>query len=208
MFARLTKGEREKVRDQLKIHTLETSDDPLLFLSNSKVRAGIYEMIARSEADITVWDPLRNFGIGDLSNDADMGETLNVIGEITRRGNPQRVHHILHHSGTGKLGIAKAIGFDRSSFGRNSKVVLAWVRSQMNMAPVDPAKNDKIIVASGKCNNAEEFAPFGIGFTPATRTYYRDDVRRVDEHGGWWRRQQQREESEARLARDCRRDRR
>jgi hypothetical protein len=60
-------------------------------------------------------------------------------------------------------------------------VVLAWVRSQMNMAPVDPAKNDKIIVASGKCNNAEEFAPFGIGFTPATRTYYRDDEIDVEE---------------------------
>ena len=64
-----------------------------------------------------------------------MTATLTVIGRITRQGDPQRIPVILHHALTGKSGAARATGFDRGSFGRNSKVLLGWVRSQINVAP-------------------------------------------------------------------------
>jgi hypothetical protein len=53
-----------------------------------------------------------------------------------------------------------ATGFDRSSFGRNSKVLFMWTRAQINIAPVRPDDNSLLIIASGKCSNSAEFQPF------------------------------------------------
>ena len=90
-----------------------------------------------------------------------MTSTLSTIGQLTRRGDPQRIPVIVHHSLTGKSGAVKAFGYDRGSYGRGSKVLLGWTRSQINLAPYGESDNEKIIVASGKCNNAKEFEPFG-----------------------------------------------
>jgi hypothetical protein len=42
---------------------------------------------------------------------------------------------------TGKAGAATTTGFDRGSFGRNSKVLFSWVRAQINVAPYDENDN-------------------------------------------------------------------
>jgi RecA-family ATPase len=111
----------QRVDDAIKIHTLESDDDGFMRLSNDKVVAGIEALIHETKPDIIVFDPLRDFNIGDLNSDADMA----TIGRITRKGNPKRIPLIIHHARTGKAGIAKAIGFDRAGFGRNSKVLMA-----------------------------------------------------------------------------------
>ena len=72
------------------------------------------------------------------------------------------------------MGAARATGFDRSSFGRNSKLLHAWTRGSINIAPQGPNDNNRLVVSCGKCSNGEEFAPFGIRLNRATMTYESD----------------------------------
>src|SRR5688572_9100744 len=80
---------------------------------------------------------------------------------------PLATPHGMSHRGaapclTGRVGAARATGFDRSSFGRNSKLLYAWTRGQINIAPQGPNDNSRLVVSCGKCSNGEEFPPFGI----------------------------------------------
>jgi hypothetical protein len=102
-----------------------------------------------------------------------MTEALREISRITKRGNPKRIPFIVHHAITGKSGIQKATGFDRSSFGRNSKVLFGWARAQINVAPAFPNSNDTIIIASAKCSNSREFEPFAAELDEDTMLYQR-----------------------------------
>ena len=67
---------------------------------------------------------------------------------------------------TGRGGAAKVTGHDRASFARNSKVMHAWTRGQINIAPIDPDDNSRLIVACGKCSNGKEFEKFAIKLNP------------------------------------------
>ena len=125
MMCNLTLIERQRVDQAIKIHTLENDDDGFMHLSNDKVVAGIEALTRETTPDIVVFDPLRDFNIGDLNSDADMAATLSTIGRVTRNGNPKRIPLIIHHARTGKAGIAKVVGWDRSDFGRNSKVLMS-----------------------------------------------------------------------------------
>jgi len=78
---------------------------------------------------------------------------------------------VLHHSLTGKAGAGKATGFDRSSFGRNSKVLQGWTRAQVNIAPGSADNCNVLVIASGKNNNFKEFVPFAIELKESTMTY-------------------------------------
>ena len=71
----------------------------------------------------------------------------------------------------GRAGIMKATGYDRGAFGRNSKVLKGWARAQINVAPATPDNNAQIVIASGKCNNFEEFAPISARLNPGTLLY-------------------------------------
>ena len=144
----------------------------MLDLENSE---RIAEAIGKFDADIVVFDPLRDFGADDLNADRYMTETLREISRITKRGNPKRIPVIIHHAGTGKAGILKATGFDRSSFGRNSKVLFSWARAQINVAPGTSDDNSVIVIASAKCSNAREFEPFAATLDQQNMLYRRDE---------------------------------
>ena len=175
MLSGLTEEERRAVDEGMVIHTLECDTDSFLSLSLPENEERISALIQEINPTGVIYDVLRDFGIGDLNGDADMTATLSATSRITRKGNPQRIPIIVHHALTGKSGAARATGFERGSFGRNSKVLLGWVRAQINVAPYEPDSNEVLIVASGKCNNAEEFQPFAIRLDPDTMTYERDD---------------------------------
>jgi hypothetical protein len=132
MLANLTNPQREMVKGAISWHTLETEEDGIMFLSSERAVDGIRSAIQKKNPGVVVFDPLRDFGIGDLNTDVDMGETLSVISRITREGNPRRIPFISHHALTGKAGMAKAVGFERSGFSRNSKVLTGWTRAQIN----------------------------------------------------------------------------
>jgi hypothetical protein len=182
MMREFSPEEQQTINDAIFIHTLENDDDGYMRLSNAKVVAGIDDLIIQCTPDIVVWDPLRDINIGDINSDADMGETLSEIARITRKGNIKRIPIIIHHALAGKTGTAKAVGWERGDFGRNSKVLMGFVRAQWNLAPAEADLNDKLIFASGKCNNAEEFEPFGIALEPITMTYACDDSIDIE---GW-----------------------
>jgi AAA domain-containing protein len=164
--------EQEAIKNGVFFHTLEADDDGFLMLDLENSER-IADAITKFDADIVVFDPLRDFGFDDLNADKYMTETLREISRITKRGNPRRIPLIIHHAGTGKAGIQKATGFDRSSFGRNSKVLFSWTRAQINIAPGLPDDNSTIVLSSAKCSNAQEFEPFAATLDQETMLYDR-----------------------------------
>jgi hypothetical protein len=175
MLSDLTEAERKLVDEGMVIHTLETAEDSFVSLRLAENEARVSALIQETHPTGVIYDVLRDYGIGDLNADEGMTATLAVIGRITRQGDPQRIPFIVHHALTGKSGAARATGFDRGSFGRNSKILQGWVRSQINVAAHDPDNNETLIIASGKSNNSAEFEPFGIRLNIETMTYHRDD---------------------------------
>jgi hypothetical protein len=160
-----------KFAAHVKFHTVENDTDAFVNLDSPDAVANIQAAIKLHAPDIIVIDPLNDFAIGDLNKDADMKMTLQTLSRICRKGNPKRAIVVLHHALTGKAGASKATGFDRASFGRNSKTLHAWTRAQINLAPVDPDSNDRLIVACGKCSNGKEFQTFAVRLNPDTMIY-------------------------------------
>ena len=181
MFSILSEQEKQLVNDCLVIHTLETGDDSFLHLNIAENQERIVALIDSYPSTGVIFDVLRDFGTDDLNSDHAMQETLATISRLVRKKNPLCIPVIAHHAITGKAGAAKATGFDRGSFGRNSKVLLSWARAQINIAPYQGDDNEVLIIASAKCNNAPEFAPFGVCLDFDTMTYERDDSVDIEE---------------------------
>ena len=153
MLTVFSKDEWQAIIDGVFLHTLEADDDGFLML-DAENSERIAAAIARFEAGIVVFDPLRDFGSDDLNSDRYMTEALREIARIVRRGDPHRSAHVLQHAGTGKAGIQKPPGLiARKFWGRNSKVLFSWARAEINVAPGLPDDNSTIILASGKCSN-------------------------------------------------------
>ena len=174
MLSAFTPAEQEHIKAGIFFHTLEGDDDGFLMLDAENLER-VGNAITENAVDVVVYDPLRDFSLDDLSSDKFMGDTLREITRITKRGNPKRVALVIHHALTGKAGVQKTTGFDRSSFGRNSKVLFAWARAQINVAPAKAEDNSIIIIASGKCNDAPEFEPFAARLNFETMLYEVDD---------------------------------
>lgn len=164
-------GDWAQFAGRVKFHTIETDADAFVNLDSAAAAANIQSVIESHNPDIIVIDPLNDFAIGDPNKDADMKLTLQNLSRICRKGNPKRAIIVLHHALTGKAGAAKATGFDRSSFGRNSKALFAWTRAQINLAPYNEDNNDCLIVACGKLSNGREFKPFAIRLNHGTMIY-------------------------------------
>jgi energy-coupling factor transporter ATP-binding protein EcfA2 len=163
------------VQAQCMVHTLENDSDGMVFLENNENQQAVHAAILTAAADVVVWDSLQNFAIGDLNKDADMFRSLYAISTLTKRGNPQRVPFPIHHALTGRSGAIKALGMDRTSYGRNSKTMHAWTRSQINVAVASPNSYETIIISCGKCSDGKEFEPFAAKFDEDTHIYHRDD---------------------------------
>jgi RecA-family ATPase len=181
----LTEGEIDHIDQHCLFHTLENSDDSFLTLANIENQQRIEDAIAKYKPDLIVWDVLRDFAVDDPNSDKFMQQTLSLIGRLTRKHNPACIALILHHGRTGKAGAASTTGFDRGSFGRNSKVLFSWVRAQINVAPYDENDNDTLIIASGKCNNAEEFRPFAVRLNKKTLSYEVDESITQEDIEAW-----------------------
>jgi AAA domain-containing protein len=174
MLSGFTPEEQESIKGGVFFHTLEEDDDGFLAL-DAENKQRIEDKITKTRADAVVWDPLRDFSLDDLNSDKFMGETLRDILRVTKRGNPKRLPLVVHHAATGKAGAQKTTGWDRSSFGRNSKVLQMMARAVINVGQAQPDNNNVIIIGSGKCNNAPEFAAFAARLNFETMLYARDD---------------------------------
>jgi hypothetical protein len=175
MTAGLTGGEMDKLDAALFIHTIEHDEDAHVCLAHPEGLHRVKEAISTYQPDVVVFDVLRDFSSGDLNSDQFMTEACRAISSVTRTGNAQRIPLVLHHALTGRAGAAKATGFDRGSFGRNSKVLQGWTRAQINLAPYNSDANDVLVVASGKANDCVEFDPFAVRLNPKTMIYEPDE---------------------------------
>lgn len=181
MCSVLSEEEKQLVDEHLLIHTLETGDDSFLHLNVAENQERIARVIEQREWTGVVFDVLRDYSIDDLNADHGMQETLAAISRLVRKKNPACIPGIAHHARTGKAAAASVSGFDRGSFGRNSKVLLSWVRAQINIAPYQGDDNEVLIIASAKCNNAQEFKPFAARLDFKTMMYERDDSIDIEE---------------------------
>ena len=180
MLAAFTPEEQTAITEGVFFHTLETEEDGLLIVTSEANQARIHEAIIASNADIVVVDPLRDFAGDDLNKDTAMTETLRQLRAVVTKGDPRRTLIIVHHAGEGKAAIARATGFDRGAFGRNSKVLKSWARAQFNIAPATPDDNSQILIASGKCNDYEEFPTIAAILNPETLIYEKNEDFDVD----------------------------
>ena len=172
----------ERFTAQVVLHTLEKDDDGFVSLDAPENQVAIQQAIASRNFGVVVIDPLNDFVAGDPNKDSDMKNSLQILSRLCRRGNPNRAIVVLHHSLTGRAGAARATGHDRASFARNSKVLHAWTRGQINLAAVDADSNKRLIVACGKCSNGQEFPAFGIALNPESMIYSCDSTIDIE---GW-----------------------
>ena len=158
------------VEKNLLIHTLETDRDLMLHLSEPQNIRDLESAIRDYNPIGVAFDPLNEVGIGDLSKDVDMMATCDVIGRVSRAGNPERAIIILTHAITGTAGMKKAFGFEAAGFGRNSKVLQMWSRAFINIIP---GKEDYsvLLFSCGKNNNGKMFSPFAVRLNPDTKIY-------------------------------------
>jgi len=172
---RLTDEVIQRVNKSLYIHTIETDEDAFLNLMDPQLYAKIHALIQEVKPDFIVWDPLNSLTDADLNSDMDMRALVSAISRVTRAGNPNRVPLVLHHSLTGKAGAAKAVGWDKASYGRNSKVLQAWTRAQINLSPRDADDANLLLISCGKNNNGKPFPESGIVFNEAMGLYLKDE---------------------------------
>ncbi len=161
----------QRVNDQIRIHTLEGEADTFVSLDSGPNSDRIAEAIQRHNPGAVIWDSLYNFGIGDLNKDSDMAATLAAISRLTKQGRPERVPVVLHHALTGRHGASRAVGYERSGFARNSKVLLAWSRAQINVAPGSADSNNLLVLSCGKNSNGLEFPRMGVTLDAKTMIY-------------------------------------
>jgi len=167
----VTDEEVALIEDNLILHTIENDDDVYMRVEDPREAREIEAAIQDYRATFNVFDPLNTFTALDLNSDQGMREVCSRISQMVKRGDPSRVPLVLHHAITGKAGAAKAVGWDKSSFGRNSKVLQAWARSQFNLAPRDPDDNSLLLLSCGKCSEGREFAPMGLRYHHASGLY-------------------------------------
>ena len=160
-----------RVNQQLLIHTLETDRDGWLSLEAEENQVAIAQALDTHKPDVVCFDPLNQIAIGDPNKDGDMAATCQAIGRICKKGNPQRAITVLHHAITGRAGAARAVGIERAGYGRNSKVLQAWTRAQINLAPASEDDNAVLAVLCGKSNNGKEFPPFAVRLNPESMLY-------------------------------------
>jgi hypothetical protein len=158
----LSASQFEFVARRIYSTTLLKNSDFDMDTTDPKDLEEIRKAVADIDPDGVVMDPLGDFSSADLNTDEHMKALCGRLRAVIQEGNTKRVILFVHHALTGKEGASRAVGWDASSFGRGSKGLYNKVRSQINIAPLDPEDTDKLIVACGKCNNGKQFKPFGI----------------------------------------------
>lgn len=171
-----------RVAELLFIKTLENDRDGFLSLGDSRTVDRLSELIREISPDIIAFDPLRDFMAGDPNSDQDMAATLQQLGALCRRGNPNRAIIVLHHALTGRKAASSAHGIDRTSYGRNSKALFGWTRAQINISPGAEDTNETVVISCGKNSNGKEFESFAVTLNPKSMIYEVDELFDMD---GW-----------------------
>jgi hypothetical protein len=164
-------GKDWKLIDQnIRIHTLETDEDFIVALSDPAKAREMERIVRYEKPGIVSFDAVYNFGIGDLNTDQDMLATCRAMTKVARAGNPDCALIMLHHALTGREGMKKAYGFERSGFARNSKVIFQSARAQINIVP-GSEDYSVLLLFCAKNNNGKRFEDIAIRLNPETLIY-------------------------------------
>ena len=155
--------------------------DTWLNLDDESNLVRIREAIELFKPDGIAVDPLGDYSVGDLNKDVDMRATVMALARLSRWKNPKRALIILHHALTGQSGAAKATGYDRGSFARNSKVLFNFARGQINIASMLEDSNEQLAISCGKCSDGREFKAFGVDLNMETLIYEPNPALDVEE---------------------------
>lgn len=178
----LGKADLQLLEEALHIFSIEADPTGTMFFDvGSPDRERIGNLIERINPAVVVIDPVRDITTGDLNKDADMTTACQSINELVRRGNPLRTPLLVHHGRTGSMEASRVWGDDAASFGRNSKVMYGWLRSQINVAPAGVEHADTIILGCGKNSNGPKWDPFAAKLDPQTMLYHRDEEFNIEQ---------------------------
>lgn len=174
MTRSLTLAERETIQEHLRVLDIMAMDFATICMSEgSEDKARILDTLEEWAPEIVNIDPLRDAGRGDPNKDMDMTDTCKGISSTIRKSNPRRVPFVVHHGRTGATEASKVFGDDAGSFGRNSKVLNGWLRSQINVAAAGVEFPDVVIIGCGKCSDGPRWEPFAAKLDALTLTYRR-----------------------------------
>lgn len=165
----------EKFNSEVFILAPLKEEDSMVNLDDPENINRIKAALEKFKPDGVIADPLGDYSTGDLNKDVDMRSTIITLSRLSKHQNPNRALVVLHHALTGQAGAAKATGYDRASFARNSKVLFGWTRAQINVAPMSEETNEELSISCGKCSDGKEFLPFGIRLNTNTLIYEMDE---------------------------------
>lgn len=181
MLATASKKDIETLTECLHIFSIESDPSGTMFFNQGHTdRDRIGALIQELDPAVVCIDPLRDVSHGDLNKDFDMTAACQSISELVRSGNARRVPLCIHHGRTGAMEASRVWGDDAASFGRNSKVLYGWLRSQINVAPAGVEHEDVIILGCGKNSNGERWKPFAARIENSTMRYHRLDDEEFD----------------------------
>jgi hypothetical protein len=170
----MTEKDKQRIEEQLRILDVGAMDFATICMGDgARERESILATLEAFRPGVVVIDPLRDAGRGDPNSDADMTATCQGIARTIRAGDPKRAVLAVHHGRTGAAEASKVFGDDASSFGRNSKVLHGWVRSQINIAAAGAEHPGIVIVGCGKCSDGPRWAPFAARLDEQTMLYER-----------------------------------
>lgn len=155
--------------------------DAFLDLDQPEVPLRLNQAIELFSPNVVVFDALYNFSLRELAKGSEMLAAVSNCVRVAKRGNAQRTPILLHHALPGSAGAAKAVGMDRSAYGRDSKVLHQLARSVINIAPASEDDNSQLLISCGKCSDGTEFEPFVVRRDPETLIFNVDDQASVDE---------------------------
>lgn len=174
MVSDLTTGERDAVRDCLRILDVSKMEfASIIMTEDHRDREPILKTLKGFRPHVVGIDPLRDAGSGDPNEDGSMTDTCRGIKSAVREASPKSIPLVIHHGRTGAVEASKVFGDDAASFGRNSKVLNGWLRSQINVAPAGNQYPGVIIVGCGKNSNGPKWKPFAARLNERTMWYER-----------------------------------
>ncbi|EDY81715.1 hypothetical protein VDG1235_1333 [Verrucomicrobiia bacterium DG1235] len=171
MTQSLSPEQREQVDANMFLHVVQEMDDAFIHLGSDDIRKKWVDTFELVNPDVVYIDPYGEVHVGDINKDADVRHTLREITKVCRRFNPRTAIVIVHHGRTGRANIAQAVGWDKGNYALGSKALYSGARSQINIAPADPDDPSRIILSSGKSNDAKPFDPVGLKLDDTTMLY-------------------------------------
>ena len=164
----LTEPQWFRFQEQVQILVPLSEKDSMLDLDNPDNLHRLRQSIELFQPDVIVFDALYNFSLRELSKGGEMNAAVSSCMRLAKHQNPNRTPIVTHHALPGSGGALRAVGYERASYGRDSKVLHQLCRSVINIVPVSEESNNQLLVSCGKNNDAPEFHPFVINRNPDT----------------------------------------